>query len=531
MLGLERVGLDDNLINLGGQSLGVMMIRNLIASELGIEVPISELFTFPTARELARTINRKIHGQQTEMPPIDTLQDIFVPSPASFQQEQIWILCQVKRQATSYNLPFSLRIKGPLNRLALKKSFVDLLHRHTALRTVFRQTEYQLEQLVIEKFRFFLPETDLREGDEADRKNKIDQMIAEEEERPFDLRHDLLLRAQVLRLGVDDYILLITAHHIAVDGWSVRILFEDFNRFYRARCAGVAAELAPLSLHYVHYAAWQRKWLQGDVLAKQLSYWTNKLGSASPLHGLLDKRDRSAVFSYRGAHHIQLISSSLFEAAKGIGEALGATPFVVLQAAFAVVLHKAGGASDVVMGTVVAGRLQREVESLVGMFVNTVVLRSSTFGNPTFKEFLLQSRQMVVEALAHQSVPFEVVVAALNPKRTSQYHPVFQIMFAFQGEQPQTHEADATDTFLGDLSIEYEAPKKTSSKFDLTLQAAVTRDELHLDWEYCPDLFNAQAIHRFAQSYEQVLREIVANPLLPMDRLLAEFSLGPAFIA
>jgi amino acid adenylation domain-containing protein len=330
--------------------------------------------------------------------------------------------------------------------------------------------------------------------------------------RPFDLAADLFLRAQLLRLADDEHVLLLTLHHIAADGWSMVVLLKELATLYEARIAGVAAALPPLPLQYADYAHWQRQWLQGERLEAQLRYWQGQLAGLPTLHNLPLDFPRPDTQRYRGALHRAHLPSKLLVALTQLSRAHDATLFMTLQLAFAVLLSRWSGATDIVVGTPIANRRHEELAPLIGFFVNTLVLRTDLSTNPRFIDALAAAREVALDAYQHQDLPFEMLVDRLRPQRSLSHSPLFQVMFTLDNN-------DAAVIPFGGLEVDDIAGEFHHAKFDLTLNLQETRGGLEACWDYNRDLFRADTIARMAASFETLLHGIAAMPAQPVGQL------------
>jgi hypothetical protein len=313
-----------------------------------------------------------------------------------------------------------------------------------------------------------------------------------------------LLRARLLQLAADEHVLLVTMHHIVSDGWSMGVLVREVGALYQAYCAGVESPLPELAIQYADFAIWQRQWLSGDVLEEQMSYWRNQLRNLSILE-LPTDRVRPAVQSYRGARVGLALSQEETAALKELGRREGATLFMVLLAAFQVLLSRYSGQTDVIVGTDIANRNQAETEDLIGFFVNQLVLRTQLSGNPTFQQFLKQVREVCLQAYAHQDVPFEKLVEELQPERDLSRWPIFQVVFVLQNVPSGALQ-------MGNLSSSIAGGEGQTSKYDLLLALNENNGILRGEIEYSTDLFDKVSIERLRDGLKSILRDITIQP-------------------
>jgi hypothetical protein len=425
--------------------------------------------------------------------------------PLSFAQERLWFLDQLEPNSAVYNLPMGLRLGGALNVPKLQRCLNEVLRRHEPLRTSFRAVEGQPVQVIQPVASLEMQLVDLRGQPKPEREAKAKRLCTEEAQRPFDLTRDLLLRAMLFRLGEADHILLLTMHHIASDGWSVGLLVRELSTLYEAFLEDKPSPLPELPVQYVDFAVWQREWLQGEVLEKQLGYWRKQLERAPALLELLTDHPRPAVQSYRGALMPWELPKPLLVALGELSRREGATLFITLLASFQTLLHRYTGSDDIVVGSPIAGRVRMQIEPLIGFFVNTLVLRGDLSGNPSFRTFLGRTREAALEAYVHQDVPFQKLVGELHPERSLSRTPFFGVMFALQNAPWEAAE-------LAGLEVTPMLIHSGSSKFDLTLFVRERGGLLHAAVEYNTDLFEAETIRRMLGRYQTLLEGIVANP-------------------
>ncbi|MBX3328843.1 MAG: amino acid adenylation domain-containing protein [Nitrospira sp.] len=435
--------------------------------------------------------------------------DVF---PASFAQQRLWFLSQLEPDSASYNTALAVRLRGPLNREATAQSLNEIVRRHEVLRTTFDEIDGELVQVIAEDRPMDLPVVDFSLEPPSERQALATVAARAEAHRLFDLRTGPLMRMRLLKLGPRDYVLVITLHHIVCDGWSSQILAREFVTLYEAFDAGLPSPLPSLPIQYADYAVWQRGWLQGSVIEERLAYWKEKLKGRLPVLDLPTDRPRPAVQSDRGARLPFSVSRVLTDRLHALSRRQGATLFMTLAAAFQVFLMRYSGLDDFCLGTPVANRLKRETESLIGFFANTLVLRTDLSGNPTFIDLLARVQETVLGAQAHQDLPFEQLVDALQPIRALSHTPLFQVMFALQTSLART---------LAITSLEVSAMELDAggAKFDLSLD--MTEDETGLDsaFEYNQDLFDQKTVGRMAIHLQQLLESIVDNPQAHLSEL------------
>ena len=505
VLKVDKVGVNDNFFDLGGHSLLATQIISRVTNSFQIDIQLRRLFETPTIAGLASSIEASlgIEKDSQRIPPI-----VPIPRsdeiPLSFAQQRLWFLDRIEPGNPTYNVPAAFRLAGELSVHALEQSLTEIARRHEVLRTIFSTVNGEPVQMILPPSHFSLAYTDLSDRPESEREQALPSMLSKEAERSFDLSRGPLIRAQLLRLASQDHVLFLNMHHIIFDGWSMGVLFRELSELYQAYGLGKPSPLPELAVQYADYSIWQRQWLQGEELDRQLSYWRKQLDGISPLQ-LPTDRVRPPVQSYQGSSQALDISVQLSEAIKSLSQRENVTLFMTLLAAFQLLLSRYCGQDDIAVGTPIAGRTRQEIERLIGFFVNTLVLRADLSANPTFTELLRQVRETTLDAYTHQDLPFEKLVEELHPERTPSYSPLFQVMFAFQNNADQPLKLEG-------LTIQ---PIRTASgvaKFDLTLTLSEKNGTLGGSLNYNTDLFDASTIERMLGHFRNLLEGIVANP-------------------
>jgi amino acid adenylation domain-containing protein/thioester reductase-like protein len=433
--------------------------------------------------------------------------------PLSFAQQRLWFLDQMSPGAAVYNVPLATWVTGSLDVAALERALQAVVRRHDTLRTTFTTEEGQMPvQTIVPELSIPLLQIDLSAFREQERESEVRRLAIEEAQRPFDLTHGPLIRAALLRLGEKEHVSLLTLHHIISDGWSLSVLLHDFLAFYQGFASGSTPALPDLSIQYGDYAAWQRRWLQGEVLQGQLEYWIGRLAGAPPTLELPTDRPRPATQSFRGAIHLFDMSPDLAEAARALARREGCTLYMVLLAAFQTLLHRYSGQDDFCVGTPIAGRGRPETEGLVGFFVNTLVLRADLSSDPSFAEFLGRVREDCLGAYAHQDLPFERLVEELQPQRDLAHSPLLQTLFVFHNSLVPTFEFDS-------LQVRQWEVDTGTSKFDLSLFLIEQEGGMRGTLEYTTELFEKDTAERLAGHYCTLLQAACAEPDRPVSRL------------
>jgi amino acid adenylation domain-containing protein len=437
-----------------------------------------------------------------------------VSFPPSFAQQSLWFIDQLTPGKATYNLPSALRVRGKLDVEVLKRALEEVARRHETLRTRFVSVRGEPQQVIEDQPNVQLPVLDLTSiPGEEEREAEAVRLAQQEAQEPFNLKQAPLFRGKLLRLSALNHVLLFTMHHIISDAWSMGILIEEVTVLYGAFSAGRPSPLPELAIQYADYSVWQREWLEGGVLEEQLAYWKQQLGGNSVLQ-LPTDRIRSASQSQSGAIYDFVIDANLTQELKKLAAEQGATFFMVLLAAFQTLLYRYSGQDDIAVGTPSAGRNSGETENLIGFFINTLVLRVDLSGAPSFLELLQRTKEVTLEAYAHQDVPFEKLVEALSPERDLGSTPLFQVMLVLQN-------APQSDLRLGAAELQ---PLNTvdngTSKFDLLLQLGEDRfGKLTGSLQYSTDLFDAASVSRMVDHYRLLLSGIATKPSQSIDAL------------
>jgi amino acid adenylation domain-containing protein len=511
VLGVERVGVHDPFFGLGGHSLLATRVVSWVREVFGVELPLRALFEGPTVAEMAGRVEEMRRAGLPVLPPVAPVERTGA-LPLSFAQERLWFLDRFERE-TSYNLPFALRLRGALDVDALERGLSEIVRRHEALRTTFRERDGTALQVIAPFGGFRLPVTDLSHLPGETREAEVQrELVAEGGARPFDLSAGPLFRASLLRLGAEEHVLLLSQHHIVSDGWSMGVLYRELSALYEAYREGGESPLPELGVQYADYAVWQREQVEGEVLERQLSYWRERLAGAPELLELPTDRPRPPVRTYRGAKVPVELSLELVERLQALGRSEGATLYMVLLGAFQVLLSKYSGSEDIVVGSPIAGRTRKEVEGLIGFFVNSMVLRTDLSGNPSFREVLRRAREVTLGAYEHQEVPFERLVAELQPERSLGHSPLFQVLLTLQN-------AGDGGAALPGLSVSEVEAERGSAKLDLSLVLTATPRGLRGGLKYSTDLFERGTVDRMVGHLERVLEQVAADADVRLSRL------------
>ena len=507
------LGPDSDFFALGGHSLLVAMLVNRISALFGPVLSFTDVFEAPRIGAMAARIEAA-QGKQPLAPIPATAPDR--PPRLSFGQRRLWLLDQLEGRGPGYNMPGYLELRGILDLAALEAALRHVLHRHAPLRTMVALDGGEPVAVIADPNIFTVRTIRLDHLDEADRQTALAALMNDEARRPFDLAADLPLRATLVTLAPQHHRLLLTLHHIAADGWSIDLLLHELSAAYNACRAGRPPELPPLPVHYPDFAAWQHQSLQDGRLENGLAFWTELLDAAPPAIDLPADRARPDVHDYRGASEHFAIPAETVAALRRLGQRTGATLFMIGLAAFATLLQRHGAGTDIVIGTPVAGRDRREVEPLVGLFMNLLPLRVDLSGDPSVTALLHRARALALAAWRHQEVPFELLVDRIVAVRSLRHAPLFQVLFVLQ------HAATTQFEFDG-LACTRHATDTAIAKYDLTLELAEAGDTLAGRLEYSTALFDRPTILRLRDSLCTLLAELPANP----DRRIASVPIMP----
>ncbi len=524
LLGVERIGADDDFFRLGGHSLLATRLIGLVSERLGVNLSLRVIFKESTVSRLAAWIEAELLRSTPDAArPATNLAE----GPLSFAQQRLWFLDRLEPGSSAYNLPILLRFAGPLRPDILAAALTEVVRRHVALRTTFELPEGATDpvQMVHPVAAQPLGTVDLGAlpaGFRSPRATEADRVILTEARRPFDLQRGPLLRTTLLRLGAEEHRLLASFHHIVFDGRSLEVFRGELGILYETFSAGRPSPLPELTLQYPGFAAWQRSGLTGEEVDRQLSYWRARL-AGSQVFELPADRPRPAVRTHRGDLVETVLSPGLREGLERLGRSKSATPFMVLLTSFLALLHRYTGQEDLLIGTPVAGRVRAEFDGLIGFFVNTLPLRVDVAGEPSFTSLLARVRESALAAYTYQDLPFERLVAEMTQERDPSRSPLFEVIFAFlDGWMP------ATPIGPGLTMDGAEGVPSGTAKFDLSFhvnRVVLAQDGqgkptgLRLWLEYSTDLFERDSIIRLAEHFQRLLEGAVARPDAPVSAL------------
>jgi amino acid adenylation domain-containing protein len=529
VLGVRKPGRQDNFFSLGGHSLAAVRVISRLRAAFKAELPLRMLFDFPNLSSLAEAIEEIIKKKPGQRPPLLS-RSRSNTAPMSFAQQRLWFVDRLIPNSPLYNMPACLCFRGILDAKALQAAMDQLVNRHESLRTVFSELDGELVQIILPQMHVPLGLVDLGMVPEGEREKNAQHLASSEAQRPFDLTRGPLLRSSLLRLNAVSHWLLLTVHHIVADGWSISILLAELAELYNSAVNGVKAALAPVSIQYADFAEWQQNWLRGEVLRSELDYWKEQLRAAPALLQLPTDRPRPATQTFSGSVYNFTISNSLAHPLQYLSRKEPVTMFMVFLAAFKVLLLRYSSQESIVVASPVAGRNCKEVEQVIGLFINTIVFHTRLSKEMTFRQAVSNVREVCLGAYMHQEVPFEKIVEDVQPVRDASYTPIFQVMFELQS-------ASARKIEFHNLSFDPAGVENHTAKFDLTLDLQESPVGLQGSFEYSTDLFDRSTIVRMAGHLKTLISAAGRNPdqrigelqlLTDVEREQLTFHAGPS---
>ncbi|WP_287669689.1 MULTISPECIES: amino acid adenylation domain-containing protein [unclassified Microcystis] len=490
---------------LEGEKLRYQAPKGVMTPEIKEEIAAKK----PEILDFLRAAKIPTNTVDLEIIPVSRDQDL----PLSFAQQRLWFLQQLSPDSHSYNLLDALRLEGNLNLLALEQSLSELIRRHEILRTTFPMVEGQPIQRIAPPSTVSLPLEDLQGLSKNEQTEHLQEIAIAFSLKPFNLAKESLVQFKLLKLGSQEYVLLLKMHHIIYDGWSLSIFFGELSQLYAAFVRGLPSPLPELSIQYADFAVWQRQWLTGEVLERQLNYWQKQLQDAPTILELPTDYPRPPIPSFRGDGQVFRLNQDLTQRLKRLSQESGATLFMTLLAAFFVLISRYSGQLDVLVGSPIANRNSSAIEKLMGFFANTLALRGDMSGNPSFLDLLERVKQTTLSAYAHQDLPFEMLVEKLQLNRDLSHNPLIQVMFSLQNT-PQS-EASLSGLKMESLPLSVEL----KARFDLEVNFWEVSDRLEAVWCYSTDLFAAPTINQMGQHFQNLLTAITANPNMGIFQL------------
>lgn len=525
----DSISVNDNFFDLGGHSLLATRVAASIKQQFSLDVSVKTLFDHQTLGGLAIHLTQLLANDSAHCLPPATIapRDPSVPPLLSYQQQRLWLLDQLETSRAQYNMPAAFQLRGALNISALERAVTAVVERHEVLRTVYiANAEGQGEPRVLPMASLdTLLQVQALNTAMAQSQPQVLQAATVAANHVFDLTSDVMLQAKLLTFAGqhNHHVLLLTLHHIASDGWSINILMREIAHFYRQFDGDIATQnnaspLPELSIQYSDYAHWQRNQLQGESLQTLTHFWTNYLADAPSVHNLPLDNQRPPVASHRGAVYTQHLPCATFKNSAGENQLTGllhhekATVFMALNAAMGAFLARYSNSDDMLLGSPIANREQPELDGLIGFFVNTLVLRTRLDDNPTFRELLTRSKAELLAVYAHQQMPFEQVIEALNVERSAAYNPLFQVMLVLQNNEEQTIDLEG-------LSLSPVQQSWPVAKFDLNIIVNETDDGFQMLWEYATDLFSESSIQTLATCFATFFSAATEQPDKPLKQL------------
>ncbi|HEX2094621.1 MAG TPA: amino acid adenylation domain-containing protein, partial [Longimicrobiaceae bacterium] len=521
-LGVARVGAGESFFDLGGHSLLGTRVVSRVRDDLGVEVPLRVLFEAPVLAEFAERVDalRPAGDGASGAPRPDVIRprETDGPVPLSFAQQRLWFIHQLQPGSAAYNLSAAFRIRGPLDVEALRRALEEVVRRHEALRTTFSSVAGRAAQVIHPAGGFRLPMLDLGGLEGEEREAELRLRVGAEESTPFDLATGPLLRVLLIRLGEREHALLLTLHHIVSDGWSTEVMVRELAELYGAFREGRPSPLPPLPVQYADYAVWQRSWLAGETLERQLAWWRDLLAGAPPLLELPTDCPRPRVPGTEGGSRPLALPAELADELRAFSRREGATPFMTLMAAWQVLLGRHAGQTDVVVGMPIAGRNRVETEGLIGFFVNTLAIRTDFSGGPDSRALLHRVRETMLGAHQHQDLPFEKLVEELGVERSLGHTPLFQAVLA-------PHRAEGPGPRLAGVELEPIHAVGSTAKFDLTLSLTDDGEGLRGALGFRAELFDVPTVDRLLGHFVILLQGMATSPETPVAELplLAEW--------
>jgi amino acid adenylation domain-containing protein len=508
ILGIKQIGVQDNFFELGGHSLTAAQVMSRIRDQFEVELPLRALFETPTVSHLADLVfENKV--KKTKVSSITTVARGDEGLPLSFAQHRIWFLDKLDPNSSAYHILAAHRLSGRLDATALEQSFNQVIQRHEVLRTKFIVVDHEPRQVIDPALNIPLTVFDLSKLPKPEKNKEVAQHVSQLQHQPFDLSKDALIRTSLLCLGQEEHVLVVVVHHIVSDAWSMNILFRELSQYYDAYSTGETASLPELPIQYADFAAWQRNWLQGEVLQSQITYWKQQLSESPSFLSLPSDNPRPAVQTFRGGQYSLELPKDVSKALQVLSRQENTTLFMILLTAFKLLIYRHTRQDGVVIGTPIANRNRIETEGLIGFFISTLVLYTPFKENFTFRELLAHEREIVLGAYDYQDIPFEKLVEELRPERDLSHTPLFQIFFNMTNDE-------LNRLHLKGLDVESIALLERESKFDMTLYANEIAGDIRFKLVYNADLFHKERMTEILEQFKVLLAQIVEMPNRPI---------------
>ncbi|KAB2912604.1 MAG: non-ribosomal peptide synthetase, partial [Bacteroidetes bacterium] len=514
VLRIEKIGIHDNFFKLGGHSLLATQVISRIRHNYNIDLPLRALFEHPTLQALSQDVEQLMTKDTLSLiPPIVVQQrpDIL---PLSFAQQRLWFLDQLLPDTAIYNVPLALKLIGHLNLDIFERAFNALIERHESLRTIFQTVQGEAQQQILGNLQIRLADCYEDLSAQPEQQAYVQTLATQETNIFFNLSSGPLIHLKLFKLASDEHLLLITMHHIICDGWSMGIFFKELSELYNAYLQNQDPDLPLLPIQYADFALWQRQWLQGEVLERQLSYWKQQLSDIPDLLALPTDKPRPKELTYKGASYHYVLSKDIKNQLNQFSQQHGCSLFMTLLALFQVLLYRYTGQNNIVIGSPIANRHYQEIEGLIGFFVNTLALKTSFEGTESFLDILHQVKETTLQAYQHQDVPFEQLVEYLNITRALNRNPVFQVMFTFQNTNNIGGELALHNLQTAPVFSEYPI-----AKFDLSAGAFEHEDGINISFDYATDLFEEESIKRFASHFTELIKDTLQKPIQSLQDL------------
>ncbi len=508
ILNLDKVGIQDNFFRIGGHSLLATQVISRIRSVYNVDFSLRSFFDHPTILAVSQSIEiEKTKDSLSNIPPIHAQKRPEV-LPLSFAQQRLWFLHQLIPDMALYNVPAALKVFGDLKLQKLEDAFNALIKRHEILRTIFPSKNGEAHQLILPQLKICISDgfQDLSALPQSQQKASVEKITSEEAYMSFDLSSGPLIRLKLLKISSQEHILLITMHHIISDGWSMSIFFNELSSLYNAFSTGEKFDLSPLSIQYADFVLWQRNWLQGDVFAAQISYWKNQLADIHDLLELPTDKPRPKELTYKGDHYKVSLPREVKDKLNQLSQDQGCSLFMTLLTAFQILLHRYTGQEKIVVGSPIANRHHKEIENLIGFFVNTLALKTTFKAGESFLDILHQVKDTTLDAYQHQDVYFDQLVDHLNITRELNKNPVFQVEFSLDSS------LNKAEYVFSELTLEPLNSPYVVSTFDLKVSAFEHEEGIDLEYRYALDLFEPESIRRFNSHFEELIKAILKNP-------------------